>query len=145
MTYVVAIDPGAERCGIALFVDGRCVRVATLTPERLIEELEGVKADRVERVVVEGFRLFPWRAEAKSWSGLEEVETLGVVKYICRVRGWPVTEQFSKVLKIARGLVRSKGIELVSRQRDARSAELHGYYWLMKEGRLSANGQARNR
>lgn len=94
---ILGIDPG-HTTGVAIVEDGKVeafyttnlwTRLDTLfTPER-----------KPDVVVYEDFRLYPWMAKSKSWSHLETVQVIGVIKYLCELHEIPVETQMASVIK----------------------------------------------
>jgi len=55
--------------------------------DRLITEVEP------NIIVVEAFRLYPWKAKHKTWSSFPEVEVIGAIKHTCYLKGIALIEQ----------------------------------------------------
>lgn len=50
-------------------------------------------------VVVEAFRLYPFRAAGQSWSSFEPVKVIGVITYLCELRQVRMVEQMASEAK----------------------------------------------
>lgn len=85
---VIAIDPGEVHCGVALFEDGLCADTWEMGPAALLKWLKRMlRAQCVDVLVVEQFRLYPWMAEQQSFSSLPTVEVIGVLRYLWATEG----------------------------------------------------------
>ncbi|KKM81975.1 hypothetical protein LCGC14_1324280 [marine sediment metagenome] len=92
MTYLIAIDPGDKHTGVVeLNEDGTRIQSYTYDPALTVKMLEdnlnfgaSEHNEPLARMVVEKFQLYPNRTKFKAWSGLEVVELIGVIKYICK-------------------------------------------------------------
>ncbi len=131
----IAIDPGSTHCGTATFCDGVCIGVEELKPPalfRLLERYDGAG------VVYESFSLFPWKADAQSFSALRTVEVIGVIKYICKQRGLVAVAQRPLIKAPTKAQLEARGIKLLSRGHGVhcKDAEVHGWYHLLRNGHI---------
>lgn len=144
---IIAIDPGEEHCGIAVFevVMGEngephleCRLTTEHTPEGLFDSLRvwgaqhGNSKGRFDVMVVESFRLYPEKMASLAYSELRTVEVIGVLRERARCEGSAFITQPAMIKKATEGQLRARGIALKSRGSGghAKDAELHGYhYW----------------
>ncbi|AYJ75631.1 DNA polymerase III subunit alpha [Bacillus phage BSTP8] len=49
--------------------------------------------DEVDFVLIEEFKLYPWKAKNKSWDTFPEIEVIGVIKEYCWYNGINVVKQ----------------------------------------------------
>lgn len=149
---IIAIDPGEQHCGVAVFAvvmgeDGEpkmeCRLTTEHTPEGLFDSLRvwasqhGNSKLAFDVMVVESFRLYPEKMASLAYSELRTVEVIGVLRERCRVEGVAFVTQPASIKKATEGQLRARGIALKSKgSPHAHDAELHGYhYWLkMKAG-----------
>jgi hypothetical protein len=95
MSTLVAIDPGDKYTGFVELPDDELdlFSADTFNPEQTVARLElllPIQEPRlVSRVVVERFQLYPNRVRFKAWSGLEVIELIGVIKYLCKKANVP--------------------------------------------------------
>lgn len=138
MVRVLAIDPGAVHCGVALFENGKCLWAREVGPWEIACEIAGLHADRDHDlvVVIESFRLSPTGAKALVGDAMGTVEVIGVVRYVCRRCGIELVEQQPNIKRATESIMRSRGITLTSRGNGAhaKDAELHGWCYLMRGG-----------
>ena len=148
---LLAIDPGGVHNGLAYFRDGECVWTTEMTPKELADLLEYgagrgksgavYKRSRDVHIALELFRLYPWKAKDQSFSALEVVQTIGVIKYICMMHDLPLTEQPGtiKIPTAARAEARGYRFKSVADRSGghAKDAELHGLHWLETNGYLT--------
>ncbi len=86
---LVAIDPGDKFVGFVELPDDESDLFLsdTFNPGRTVSRLELLlsipEPSLVSRVIVERFQLYPNRTKFKAWSGLEVIELIGVIKYLC--------------------------------------------------------------
>lgn len=147
---ILAIDPGEKHCGLAYFEDtdsewhvvssweeepDECV----MTAYRLMTE-EGLNV-----LVVEEFRLYPWKSEQQGFSQIKTVEVIGVLRYLhmraaALLEGHgalPVTEwreQGASIKKPTAAICNAKGIKTTPKSnRHMKDAQLHGWYYILKE------------
>ena len=90
---VVAIDPG-ETTGYAVVEwDTSSAKIPLKAPKNSFKvstgELEGysnikalISKENPDKVIYEGFKLYPWKAKNKIWSNFPTVEVIGVIKYL---------------------------------------------------------------
>jgi|GEM_PF-6273639 len=125
---LIAVDPGAEHCGLALFA-GDHVDVSTHPPKRLIEIVE---ASLPATLVCE-----EWRTRALpalTGDPLRTVEVIGVLRFLAERSSSPFVLQSPTIKRPAAAMVRRRGIRLTGETEHARDAELHGWYYLLRKG-----------
>lgn len=98
----LSIDPGKTHCGVARWevdrpnptdespggtspVTVRLTEAYERTPDALYIELRELQEDEIGLVILEGF--FLQKGRNQQGSSLETVETIGVIKYLCRMAG----------------------------------------------------------
>lgn len=147
---LLAIDPGGEHCGMALFepFDGEgseagwiCARTWELDPEECKDSIVDWVSSGVATVVVEEFRLYPWLAKQQAFQQFEVVEVIGVIKWLCRVlkeegqqvevvmQGASIKEPTQKILRAKKVASRAKQDRSGGHAKDA---ELHGWHYIMR-------------
>lgn len=157
---ILAIDPGETHCGMAYFEDDDDAWHVVSSWEERPEECFNtayrfMTEEGLDVLVVEEFRLFPWKSQQQGFSQLKTVETIGVLRYLHRracelieasnnvksnVGKWsePQTlpkwiEQGSSILKPTRAICKAKGIRRVRGSNDHEaSAQIHGWYYILK-------------
>jgi hypothetical protein len=132
---MLAIDPGAEHVGWVLFNDDNSVReYGEHDPETFLRRLAtALHSNRLTQLVVEEFRLYPWKAQAKQFDTLREVEVIGVVKWLAVRAHVPIEMQPARVMKVTEGHLRAEGRQPTTHGRHARAAELHGRFWINRK------------
>lgn len=144
---MLAIDPGEKHCGLAYFeddaTDWHVVTAYELPPEACFAEVAGFIRDELDVLIVEAFRLYPWKSEAQSFSQLRTVEVIGVLRYLharALENGADVewVEQGADIKKPAAAICNAKGITALPKSnRHVKDAQLHGWYWILrKEGEI---------
>lgn len=151
MKHLLAIDPGDVHVGMALFEGDRCIAAWEVDPDECVRYvasgLTGHQEPSIDTLVVEKFVLYPWMAQQQSFSEFHTVELIGVLKYIHRAaanlaakdgKEPPVLElQPATIKDPTRNILRGKGVVSVAKRdkagNHAADAELHGYYYLLRE------------
>jgi hypothetical protein len=142
VTTLLALDPGAVHNGIAMFDDEhneswRCYAAWEFAPEECENYLTKMVSDHnIDGLVVEQFNLYPDQAMAQTGSEMGTCERIGVVKYLARVYGVPLTMQPASIQKPTVGLLRVRGIKSMAKRlqagEHALSAELHGWHAILR-------------
>ncbi|MDQ3222242.1 MAG: hypothetical protein M3Q75_02020 [Gemmatimonadota bacterium] len=166
MTYeVLAVDPGGEHCGMALFdtqASPQCLATWEETPGGCIEFIrEWVGRDAKGKIlVVEAWALYPWDADRLSFDEMHTSQLIGAIKLVladyCVVpwtakigkQGGDVmgnmlyVEQQASIKKPMRQQLRARGIERVALGSGdhAENAELHGYHHIFTNRERYHNG-----
>lgn len=146
---LIAIDPGDKHAGIAWFEDDQCVMAGELDPDVCLDYLvAALKGEEFKRapfggqiptdpdvLVVEEYRLYPWRTQAQGFSIMSTAEMIGQIKLVYRLfaqEGVLLVMQGSSILKPTAKIAAARGIQSKARELGAgphaRSAELHGVY-----------------
>lgn len=146
---VLAIDPGDEHCGMALFHEEADEWETTVsweeTPEGCVDYVYRTLPD-VDVLVVEEFRLYPWRAKEQAFSQMKTAEVIGVLRYLHR-RGkenglevlW--VEYPASIKKPTGKMLKSMGIKRMTSTGDhAADAQLHGWRYILKEEGYEVEG-----
>lgn len=125
-----AIDPGDRHQGTAYYEDGQVSWTKTMTRDELTDYLLNrvVRPGEIFEVVLEEFRLYPWKSDAQAFSQMLTVEVIGVVKFICDQRGWPLTMARTGSKKPTFAIMKKRGVALVGKGQHEKDAEAHGYY-----------------
>lgn len=142
----LSIDPGIST-GYATFrANGDLIRTGTLREgkEELYPFLNFIALNiKTLDVVVENYRLYPWKSMSQSWSSLETVRFIGAIDFWATKNKFPVHLQDPAVKGIAykwAGLKVPKNHDM-SHETDA---FVHGVYFLQKAGiRKPQQGRAR--
>lgn len=81
---LITFDPG-HNTGFATFADGNLADLGTFNLEERVEALTTIFQTLVpgDIVVIESFKLYPWKANVKVWDSFPEVETIGMIKLLC--------------------------------------------------------------
>jgi hypothetical protein len=136
---IIAIDPGEEHNGVAVFVEGECRWTTTVSRDILFDSL-GVwsalycKKGMFDVVVVEEFKLYPGKAASLSWSTLGTVEIIGALRERYRREGITFVTQPASIKKPTKAMVKRRGLPIMGKDGHARDACMHGYYYLIHRG-----------
>lgn len=131
----LALDPGIST-GYATFRDnGDLIRTGTLRngAEELYPFLNLINPLVPFDVIVENYRLYPWKAMQQSWATLETVRFIGAVDFWAKQQGITVHLQDPNIKGIGykwAGIKVPKNHDL-SHETDA---FVHGVYFLQKAG-----------
>lgn len=129
---LVAVDPGEEHVGIALFdmelPDEWWVQTAlTLAPDAAIDRLWDMMLQRqIRHLVVEEWRVHPGNSGA-AWSTCKTAEVIGALRYRARSLDTPFDTIPPRVKKPMGGWVRRTNTPLIGDTVHARDAELIGW------------------
>jgi len=140
VTTLLAIDPGSDHCGVAVFVDGAVVYTAEKKPRELFDWLDvgralfGGVGMEWDVVVCESFRLAATAAKAQIGSAFGTVEVIGVVREYCRARGIEFVEQPPAIKRPTAAILRAHGEIQPGKGPHVKDAWVHGRRWLMREG-----------
>ena len=128
---ILGIDPGGKHCGVAYAERGECVWAKEYTPEGLFVLLEATTADLV---VYESFALYPWKSKEQSFSQLEVVQTIGVLRYICWRREIRTVAQTPQIKIPIAAQLKARGYKYQAHGQGghAKDAEYHLMYWLAR-------------
>jgi hypothetical protein len=142
----ISFDPGLTT-GYAVFRDdGSLIRSGSVYAKenyQLYEFLQEVNAFQLKVIIIEDYRLFPWKSKAQSWDRLDTVRYIGAIQYWAYLHGVPTVEQAPNIKGIA---YRWAGISppknhAMSHEPDA---FVHGVYYLQSNGiRSPQQGRAK--
>jgi hypothetical protein len=91
---VLGLDIGSKHNGVAI-IDGdtnELLHTEICTRERLLACIKTQSKEHVALVGIEKFVLYPWAAESQSFKEFENVQLIGVVKYLLDDLGIPYVE-----------------------------------------------------
>lgn len=138
----LSFDPGAVHVGMATMQGLRCVQAVEYDPQGAYRVLESALSEGngpVEEVIIEEFRLYPWKLQEQGFREMLTSECIGVLKYICDRAGVVWVQQPASIQKVTEARMKEQGVRLVSRGNGphAKSAELHGLYrvWKLEEAK----------
>lgn len=144
MTTILAIDPGEVHCGLAYFEDDdsdwHLVSSWELDPwECVWTAFRMIAEDGLDFLVVEEFRLYPWKSQQQGFSQIKTIEVIGVLRFLHR-RAMELghecewEEQGASIKKPTAGITNAKGIKPMSKSnKHMKDAQLHGWYFIMKK------------
>lgn len=138
-TRVLAIDPGDVHVGMAYFEDPLCLEAWEYGPDEALDYVRGVLENQfIDVLVVEEFRLYPWRAQAQAFSQMLTCEMIGALKLAHRL--WGATNgvgleiQSAQIKEPTTNILRARGVKSVAKSAHAGlhafDAECHGHYYL---------------
>lgn len=116
---ILGIDPG-HTTGVAIVEEGQVDEFFTTDLWHGIRDYFEV----CNYVVYEDFRLYPWMAKSKSWSHMETVQVIGVIRYIGELYSMEPVTQMASVIK-SRLAQRLFGAQVAKLPEHAREAALH--------------------
>lgn len=98
MQRLITFDPG-HHTGYSVLVAGQLVELGTIELENRTKSLlrlfssddDFLPMETV--IVVESFRLYPWKATKKYWDDFPEVETIGMIKLLAESKGYTLIIQ----------------------------------------------------
>lgn len=91
---VIGLDIGSLHNGVAIIDSDtrKLLHTETCNRDRLIACIKNQKKKDVLVVGIEKFVLYPWAAESQSFKEFENVQLIGIVKYLLEERGIPYVE-----------------------------------------------------
>lgn len=132
---VIGIDPGEVHNGVCVLGcrDGEwSLRdAAEYSVEGLFTYVEAVRP--ADTVALEEYRLYPWLLQQQGFSEVLTVETIGVVKYICRLRGTTVHKQPATIKKPTFAVMEYFGLGPTGKNQHIRDAEAHAWHYVLNE------------
>jgi hypothetical protein len=132
MRYL-AIDPG-HTTGLAWFKDnGDLDDMAEFKLSHLNTFLDQEVTNQICMIIVEDYKLYPWKSMAQSWSRLETVRVIGAIDYRAHQCGIPVVYQDPAIKGIG---YKWAGKTPAKNHADSHmlDAYVHGVYYLQKNG-----------
>jgi len=137
-TRMLSIDPGEVHVGTAIWYGADCTMVREYSPWDFFAILENwLKEKKFDLVVIEEYRLYPWKSAEQGFSQIKTVEVIGIIRFLISRwgEGIPMVEQPALIKKPTEGHMRSKGLKYRSVTEKAgghcKDAESHGQYYLM--------------
>jgi hypothetical protein len=129
----LAIDPG-HTTGLAWFREnGDLEHMDELKMSKFHTFLDEQINNQICLIIMEDYKLYPWKSSEQSWSRLETVRLIGAVDYRAHVCGIPVVFQDPAIKPIGykwAGMSKPKN-HAHSHMPDA---YVHGVYYLQKNG-----------
>jgi|BioPla2DNA2_1021312.scaffolds.fasta_scaffold122969_2 hypothetical protein len=131
---LLTIDPG-ETTGWAFFKYGELSTTGQIVIDKhnLADSIEPLMNDIQPTVVVlENYRVYPWKMKQHSWSNLFTPQLIGAIQYLCSQRKIPVYLQMANQAKTFCTDDKLKTWGFWRRgEKHARDAIRHGCYWLL--------------
>lgn len=126
----LAIDPGGKRTGWAYFDgDGQPTSQGIVETGDDLKSLTKLLRNMSPSVLImEKFRLYPFKSTAQAWSAMREVQVAGAVKMWAELNYIEVVEQPATILGIA---FKYQGKTKPAHPADDMSAKAHGVYYLV--------------
>ncbi|MEM3041551.1 MAG: hypothetical protein QXG97_05965, partial [Nitrososphaerota archaeon] len=133
---VVGIDPG-ETAGLCLFQGPtlcKATQVKGDVPQQAGILCSFLRETRPCVVVMEDYRVYPWRAKQHTWNSLHTPRLIGAIEYVCYVLNLRLRRQTAQQAKgfCTDEKLRSWGL-WVEGQKHARDAIRHVVYHLLFE------------
>jgi hypothetical protein len=131
----LAIDPGGKRTGWAYFSPtGEPISDGIVDTENSYKALRNMLDNMdPETIIIEEFRVFPWKSNAQRWSVMKQVKVAGAVEMWAEVKEVEVIQQPSTALGMG---FRYQGLTMPSHPKDNLSARAHGVYYLTQRGMI---------
>lgn len=133
---IIGIDPGERHCGVALALGAHVYEAYETDPDTCGHRLQDwLRADAADKLVVcEEFRLYPWQADAQSFSTMATCELIGVIKWMVEHDGIGASlhMQPASILKPTAAICKAKKIRPKGTGPHARAAELHIWHYLLR-------------
>lgn len=140
---LIAFDPG-ETTGFAIFTEeAEFIKVGEIRKSN-IEFYKLLKSYSELVVIIERFRLFPWKFRSLSWSVLYPIKIIGTIEGYCELLKIPFVEQDTVIKKFftdekLRKLKLYRKRQFSVHERDAiRHALYYLHFKLKKEIKLNA-------
>jgi hypothetical protein len=142
---IYAIDPGDRHVGWCRMIryakgdrrathpeQGWDVYCEELTPGQAVARARNFRSAVVDLVIIEEFVLYPGQDSRNVGNRMATSELIGKLELICELAGVPVVRQPASIKKPTRGNLRGRGIRQVGSGTHQRDAELHGWYWALR-------------
>jgi RNase H-fold protein (predicted Holliday junction resolvase) len=135
----LAIDPGGKRTGWAYFDgEGKLVSQGIVdTGEDFKDLAKMLRNMSPTTIVMEKFRLYPFKSQAQAWSALREVQVAGAVKMFAELNTTEIVEQPANILGIG---FKFQGKTKPAHPADDMSARAHGIYYLVTNNVIKEMG-----
>lgn len=141
MIRLLAVDPGEVFVGYAEFVGHECLNLDCGHPDEVIDRMwSRIDAGHYDQVVAEAWRNY---GDSQAWSECRTAEVIGALRHKCRQRDVPFVTQPARIMRPGLARAASRGLDLpVAAIRQlpnlhrphARSAWIHGAWWLCQQG-----------
>jgi len=136
MAQIIAVDPGDEHVGIALWRNGILRGAVTVDNQEAMREIYQVarlrEAGPSVTLVVESFVLYPWVATEQTWSPMLTAQMIGALKWEAEVGGYKFVEQGADIKKPTERQAVARGLRHMGKSRHAKDAELHLWYYCLR-------------
>lgn len=136
LRYVLAVDPGEKHVGVAAWA-GALVEAQEIEAREALPfayaALESMRDKVRVTLVIEEFRLYPHRAGPQTWAKMGTSEMIGALKWSAMQLDVEWVEQPASIKESTRRQLKARGIRQVGKGPHARDAELHLYYYLLRE------------
>lgn len=134
--YLLAVDPGDKHVGWASW-DRGARDAGEVAAAEAIEKVDGLLREHAaltRLLIIEEFRLYPWKAASLSFARMATSEMVGALKYLAATAGVPWVEQGASVMQPTLAQARQRGTLLpaAAAGRHAAAAELHLLHYLFK-------------
>lgn len=132
---ILVLDPGESTGWVCR--DSECILHGGTAPKNHAKVVELIDRFQPDIVVIERFNLYPGMAKSLAWNSFYPCEVIGVVRYICSIRGIAYVEQAPSVKKYA-GDFQDDWKDLKSRVKTTehtKDAYQHYQYFLRNGGR----------
>lgn len=146
--YIIGLDIGDKYNGVAVIQadTGELQTIEIASPERLVVNMEQLKPKDIALVGMEEFLLYPWAAQAQAWKTFENIEKIGICKYLLEQKKIPYImvkaveskKVYSKERLLRLGYVISHDAH--DHQRDALSVALYARDRLATKSKRIRNG-----
>ena len=98
---ILVFDPGESTGWVFLDREGRLI--GGTCPKDHLAVASLILGYQPDIIVLERFNLYPGMAKSLSWNSFYPVEVIGVIKYLCMLKGIPMVEQAPSIKKYAGG------------------------------------------
>lgn len=141
MIRLLAVDPGEVFVGFAEFAGLECLNLDCHEPDAAIDLMwDRIQAGHYSQVVAEQWRNY---GDEQAWSECRTAEVNGALRHFCRRHKVPFDTQPARIMRPGLARASYHGLELpVAAIRalprlhrpHARSAWIHGAWWLCEHG-----------
>lgn len=127
----ITIDIG-ETTGYALWENDLLVDSNQEEMWSFIDHLEAeITNGSVTAIVIEDFKIYPWKAEALIWDSVRTARGLGAIELLARQHNLPIVLQPAKIKEVAVALGAENFFTTpLHENRHANDAIMHGVYYL---------------
>lgn len=145
MKALFAIDPGDKHVGVAFFTyrfrggdvwRWSCDDAYQLDAQQFLRHWLPHPTDTAalgfDTIVVEQFNLYPDKANAQTGSQMETAQMIGAIKQRYQDTNINLVFQPASIQTATAAICKARGINLYPMGPHARSAQLHGWYHILK-------------